>query len=232
MVGRPQKNRRKSWNSALATTMPPIKVKLPLPEEGDVEDDYGGDYDNIPQLYAAPKEPTRLRQSHAQRQLAAGLMESLSEEAGDGCRDFRRTLELTQHPATRPLWVCPDGRIVLEAASPVYAQALDLLVAISEPVSRTRHMQEYQLTQYSLYAGASMGLRTSDILAGLERFSKCCLPDEIRKVRALPPIHLRWSAGGPDRSRNAHTVHTACEGRWKHTANHGRHTYHQPTLCM
>jgi len=117
---------------------------------------------------------------------AGGLLESLSQEEQSGARgaDFRSSLSLKPHSASRPLWVCPDGRIVLEADSPVYAQALDLLVAISEPVSRTRHMQEYQLTQYSLYAGASMGLRTADILAGLDRFSKCALPAEIHTMVA------------------------------------------------
>jgi DNA excision repair protein ERCC-3 len=160
--------------------MATIKVKLPsLPAGKAAEAEMEAEYDDVPQAY---QEPARLRHSHAQRLMEAGLMESLSEGAGDGCVDFRRDMPPKAHSSTRPLWVCPDGRIVLEAVSPVYAQALDLLVAISEPVSRTRHMQEYQLTQYSLYAGASMGLRTSDILSGLERFSKCNLPHEIHTM--------------------------------------------------
>ncbi|EOD32920.1 hypothetical protein EMIHUDRAFT_122935, partial [Emiliania huxleyi CCMP1516] len=163
-----------------------MKVKITGLDGGDAqaaaEYDDGGEYDGIPQEFVAP--PPKERRT--QRTLAAGLMESTADGADDtsGCRDFRRELELKQHAASRPLWVCPDGRIVLEASSPVYAQALDLLVAISEPVSRTRHMQEYQLTQYSLYAGASMGLRTQDITAGLERFSKCGLPEEVRAMVA------------------------------------------------
>ena len=61
----------------------------------------------------------------------------------------------------RPFWVLPDNRIILESHSPVYAEAEALLIAIAEPVSRTRFLHEYQLTDYSLYAGASMGLKTS-----------------------------------------------------------------------
>ena len=38
--------------------------------------------------------------------------------------------------ACRPLWVCPDARIVLETFSPVYKQAYDFLISIAEPVSR------------------------------------------------------------------------------------------------
>ena len=76
------------------------------------------------------------------------------------------------------MWVCPDHRIILESSSPVYKEACDFLIAIAEPVCRTRFLQEYQLTSYSLYAGASMGLLTEDILTALRRFSKTELPTE------------------------------------------------------
>eukprot|EP00965_Chrysotila_dentata_P054682 1815387-Pleurochrysis_carterae.AAC.1 len=68
---------------------------------------------------------------------------------------------------------------MLESSSPVYKEACDFLVAIAEPVCRTKFMQEYQLTPYSLYAGASMGLRTADILSAMERFSKTKVPAEV-----------------------------------------------------
>ena len=74
------------------------------------------------------------------------------------------------------------GRIVLEADSAVHKEATDFLVAIAEPVCRTRYMQEYKLTPYSLYAGASMGLRTDDILSALDRFSKVRMPAEIDEM--------------------------------------------------
>ena len=41
---------------------------------------------------------------------------------------------------SRPLWVCPDGRIFLETFSPVYRQAYDFLIAIAEPVRMTLHL--------------------------------------------------------------------------------------------
>ena len=44
------------------------------------------------------------------------------------------------------------------------------------------HGQEYQLTEYSLYAGASMGLRTSDMLSAMERFSKTVVPQKIKDM--------------------------------------------------
>ena len=90
----------------------------------------------------------------------------------DGCHDFTPELTLKGDSAGRPLWVCPDGRIFLEVTSPVYKEACDFLVAIAEPRSRTRFMHEYELTDYSLYAGASLGLRTDDILSAMSQFSK------------------------------------------------------------
>jgi len=69
-------------------------------------------------------------------------------------------LKLKHDHEKKPLWVCPNGRILLESGSPVEKEAVDFLVAIAEPRCRTRFLQEYQLTAYSLYAGASLGLTT------------------------------------------------------------------------
>ena len=119
-----------------------MKVKITGLDGGDAqaaaEYDDGGEYDGIPQEFVAP--PPKERRT--QRTLAAGLMESTADGAGDtsGCRDFRRELELKQHAASRPLWVCPDGRIVLEASSPcvysvrVAAIGLDLVDCLVFPL--------------------------------------------------------------------------------------------------
>lgn len=45
-------------------------------------------------------------------------------------------LNLKPDHASRPLWISPEGHIILEAFSPIAEQAQDFLVAISEPVSR------------------------------------------------------------------------------------------------
>jgi hypothetical protein len=45
-------------------------------------------------------------------------------------------LHLKPDHASRPLWISPEGHIILEAFSPIAEQAQDFLVAISEPVSR------------------------------------------------------------------------------------------------
>ena len=45
-------------------------------------------------------------------------------------------LHLKLDHSSRPLWISPEGHIILEAFSPIAEQAQDFLAAISEPVSR------------------------------------------------------------------------------------------------
>ena len=45
-------------------------------------------------------------------------------------------LALKRHHESKPIWVCPNLRIYLEAFSPLYKHAYDFLIAISEPVAR------------------------------------------------------------------------------------------------
>ncbi|KAI8593577.1 P-loop containing nucleoside triphosphate hydrolase protein [Geranomyces variabilis] len=84
--------------------------------------------------------------------------------------------ELKPDHAMRPLWVYGDGRIILEAFSPIAEHAQDFLIAVSEPVTRPMRMHEYRLTEYSLYAAVSVGLETDAIIEVLNRLSKSALP--------------------------------------------------------
>ena len=112
------------------------------------------------------------------------MSNDLSAGSSNEPKDYRSLLKLKPDAACKPFWVCADYRIVLESHSPVYSEAEALLIAIAEPKSRTRYLQEYELTAYSLYAGASMGLNTKDILDAMDRFSKNELPPEVRqKIR-------------------------------------------------
>ncbi|KAJ3110879.1 hypothetical protein HDU96_006184 [Phlyctochytrium bullatum] len=82
------------------------------------------------------------------------------------------------HPI-RPIYVSNDGRIVLEAFSPIADRVSDFLIAVAEPVSRPHHIHEYRMTEYSLYAAVSVGLNTKSILDVLERLSKTTLPPAV-----------------------------------------------------
>eukprot|EP00898_Chlorokybus_atmophyticus_P001082 jgi/Chlat1/1975/Chrsp158S02276 len=101
-------------------------------------------------------------------------------------KDLELGLDYTNLPlkpdhANRPLWVCSDGRIFLETFSPIYKQAADFLIAISEPVCRPETLHEYSLTPHSLYAAVSVGLETGTIVSVLSRLSKTKLPPEIEE---------------------------------------------------
>ena len=78
-----------------------------------------------------------------------------------------------------PIYVLYDGLVILEMFKNNSQQVSDFLVAISEPVSRTENIHEYQITAYSLYAATSVGLDTDQITNTLQRFSKNYLPKSI-----------------------------------------------------
>ena len=93
-------------------------------------------------------------------------------------RDFSQ-LTLKPDHDRRPIWVCPNGRVFLDTRSAIYKQAYDFLIAISDPVCRPQFIHEYQITSYSLYAAASLGLQTEDIVSGLTRLSKVVLDERL-----------------------------------------------------
>jgi len=77
------------------------------------------------------------------------------------------------------LWVTWNALIILEAYRPESKAAIDFLVAIAEPVSRPSMIHEYQITAYSLYAAASIGLTTDAILNRFNELSKNILPKSV-----------------------------------------------------
>ncbi|XP_064456146.1 general transcription and DNA repair factor IIH helicase subunit XPB-like [Ornithodoros turicata] len=110
---------------------------------------------------------------------ASQKLAEASVEDEFGAKDYRSQMQLRPDHESRPLWVAADGHVFLEAFSPVYKHAHDFLIAISEPVCRPRHIHEYMLTSYSLYAAVSVGLQTQDIIEYLRRLSKTSIPDGI-----------------------------------------------------
>ena len=96
----------------------------------------------------------------------------------------RKFLELSLVPdhENRPIYVAPDGHIFLETFSPYYKPAYDFMIAIAEPVSRPKYIQEYQITMYSLYAAVSIGLTTEEILRVLSLLSKSELTEDFKET--------------------------------------------------
>lgn len=79
----------------------------------------------------------------------------------------------------RTLIVSKDGHIFLETFGKYYKETTDFLVAIAEPVNRTQNIHEYCLTKYSLYAAASMNIKTHEIIDILSNLSKNVLSKEL-----------------------------------------------------
>ncbi|KAA8900033.1 P-loop containing nucleoside triphosphate hydrolase protein [Sphaerosporella brunnea] len=89
-------------------------------------------------------------------------------------------LQLKLGHASRPLWINPDGTIILESFNPLASRAQEFLTTIAEPQSRPQYLHEYKITAHSLYAAvASAGLTPEDLLGTLERFSKIAVPKTI-----------------------------------------------------
>lgn len=89
-------------------------------------------------------------------------------------------LQMKENCEECPMWVSYDALVILETFRPMSRQAIDFLIAIAEPVSRPAKIHEYQITAYSLYAAASVGLTTDQILTTLYRFSKNTIPRGVR----------------------------------------------------
>ena len=83
---------------------------------------------------------------------------------------------------SKALFCGADGHIFLETSTKYYREICDFLIAIAEPIHRTKNIHEYILTEYSLYAAASMGIKTTDIILILSNLTKNKLPDELINI--------------------------------------------------
>ncbi|KAI5147955.1 DNA excision repair protein ERCC-3 [Enteropsectra breve] len=88
-------------------------------------------------------------------------------------------LKMKTNHSEFPLWINYNGLIIVEMFKLNSKAVAEFLIAIAEPVSRPQNIHEYQVTAYSLYAAASVGLTTDDILKTLNRFSKNIIPKNV-----------------------------------------------------
>lgn len=94
-------------------------------------------------------------------------------------RDYSSDLKLKPDHDKRPIWVFPDGLIIIETFHQSSKAACEFLVTISEPLSRPELIHEYQLTIFSLYAAVSLGITVDSIIETLGKFSKNEIPDTL-----------------------------------------------------
>jgi DNA excision repair protein ERCC-3 len=60
----------------------------------------------------------------------------MDEDDNNQHYDDFSNLKLKSDHFSRPIWVCPNRKVVLEVFSPLYKQAYDFLIAVAEPKSR------------------------------------------------------------------------------------------------
>ena len=72
-------------------------------------------------------------------------------------------------------------RIILETFNEYYKEISEFLIAIGEPLLRTKNFHEYELNRFSLYSAASMNIKTDDIITILENVSKNYLQNELKE---------------------------------------------------
>ncbi|OII76926.1 DNA repair helicase RAD25 family protein [Cryptosporidium andersoni] len=97
-------------------------------------------------------------------------------------RDYSASLNLKLDHVSRPLWVFPDGLIIVETFHVSSSAACEFLSTVAEPLSRPELIHEYQMTIFSLYAAVSLGISVNSIIETLNKFSKNEVPDVLVKA--------------------------------------------------
>ncbi|MDR3586486.1 MAG: helicase-associated domain-containing protein [Desulfosporosinus sp.] len=80
---------------------------------------------------------------------------------------------------TNPVIVQSDRSVLLEVQNPLYEEARDTLAIFAELEKSPEYMHTYRITPLSLWNAASSGIAVSDVLTGLERYSKFPLPEGV-----------------------------------------------------
>jgi DNA excision repair protein ERCC-3 len=79
----------------------------------------------------------------------------------------------------RPLIVQSDRSILVEVASPRYAEARDLLARFAELVKSPEHIHTYRITPLSIWNACAAGEKAELIIEGMRALSKYPIPEHI-----------------------------------------------------
>lgn len=79
-----------------------------------------------------------------------------------------------------PLIVQSDLTLLLEVASPRYAEARDRILAFAELVKAPEHVHTYRITPLSIWNACATGLEPGEIARALEELSRYPVPDTVR----------------------------------------------------
>ncbi len=79
----------------------------------------------------------------------------------------------------KPLIVQSDHSVLLEADHPQFEAARDFLARFAELEASPEHVHTYRITHLSLWNAAESGLAAPEVIAGLDRFGKYQLPQNV-----------------------------------------------------
>jgi DNA excision repair protein ERCC-3 len=86
---------------------------------------------------------------------------------------------MTGSLSDNPLIVQGDHTILVEVASPRYAEARDQLVRFAELVKAPEHVHTYRVTPLSIWNACAAGVSAVEIAAALEEYSKYPVPEHV-----------------------------------------------------
>jgi DNA excision repair protein ERCC-3 len=86
---------------------------------------------------------------------------------------------MTASLTDNPLIVQGDHTILVEVASPRYAEARDQLVRFAELVKAPEHVHTYRVTPLSIWNACAAGVSAVEIIAALEEYSKYPVPEHV-----------------------------------------------------
>ncbi|CAF3857332.1 unnamed protein product [Adineta steineri] len=88
-------------------------------------------------------------------------------------------METESTPESYSFRVTSDNNIVLELFTTDYKRAQEFLFAIAEPIHRSEHTHEYELTSNSIHSAMFSGLQTQDMIEDLQQLSKTNISDDL-----------------------------------------------------
>ncbi len=80
-----------------------------------------------------------------------------------------------------PLIIQGDHTILVEVASPRYADARDALLAFAELVKSPEHVHTYRITPLSIWNACAAGLTAPDMLGALREYAKYPVPTQVER---------------------------------------------------
>ncbi|ELP88314.1 rad25/xp-B DNA repair helicase, putative [Entamoeba invadens IP1] len=85
---------------------------------------------------------------------------------------------------TNPMWVCPNGRVLVETTKPQSKTAIAILMKISKVTAQMDFFEEYQISDYTIFTALTSGVDVMSVFAEFSKYSKNSIPHEVAELFA------------------------------------------------